>query len=322
MDLYRTAGSFERALLFLAAAPDVEKELRPVLSVMETCIPSDCWRAATLYGELYSGRPETDSKRPPFGSVEGRDLLADIAFDDGRLEEDRLRALDYLAMRCTLWPYPDAALPRIARVDRQEADALIRKATPLLRAKTERVREPAVRIIFQASHPRDGGLTEMETKSALPDLVEAYRTEPPGVVRDALAEAIRWIGGAAHWKTLTGNTQGTLITLYSFGRSGDEVKFWLNRVLSTEPVFECPTLVLSLLDEAGKPVSLQERPLPATYLPQPWEQGWEDGSGNIEVRFWTRGLAAGTWDVWVKGTTGLYAYKSPWRSEPKRFRLP
>jgi hypothetical protein len=290
--------------------------------VMDSCLPADCWRAATLYRELYGSHPETDSKRPSFGSVEGRAFLSRIAFDESRPEEDRVRALEWLLG--SLWPYSDPAMPRIGRLDRAEADALIEKAKPFLRAKSEQMRGAAVGVVFGASYPPSGSMSRMATMSALPDLVNAYRPEPPGVVRDALAVAIRRIGGADHWDKLTGNTKGTLVTLYSFGKYGEEALFMLSRTYAApaEPVTECPTMVLTQLDEDGKQVSVQERPLPATYPPDPWEKGWgTGGSGNIEVRFSTRGLASGTWEVHVKGTTG-FGEKSPWRSEPKRFRLP
>ena len=58
--------------------------------------------------------------------------------------------------------------------------------------------------------------------------------------------------------------------------------------------------------------------MPTTYLPRPWNEGWEGGV-YLPVQFSVEGLAAGTWRVGVEGTGKKEDLVLKWTAEPKTF---
>jgi hypothetical protein len=289
--------------------------------IMDSCIPIDCWDAIKLAVDIYPGaRSVPDSNAPSFGSRAGRQLLLNIAMDERAPLDDRVIAFGHLGSRSTLWPHGRTDVPQLARLDRKEQSDLIEEMIPLLSVEEPRTRAAVVRIIYAASHPADGALKEFETKQALPDLVSAYEAEPPGTTRDLLARAVREIGGADYWRELTGNPRGILVLLDGLDLHDGEVSFWLDMECAFETVYERPQLVLERLDDEGGVAERKEMPLPATYMPKPWSEGWDGAhAGNIEVRFSCAELTPGAWRVTVKGTAGQGDDRVSWVSEPKTF---
>src|SRR5262249_22831542 len=66
--------------------------------------------------------------------------------------------------------------------------------------------------------------------------------------------------------------------------------------------------------EAGK----KTMPLPTTYLPRPWNEGW-DGGAYLPVQLSVDGFAAGTWRGGVEGTGKKDQEELEWTAEPKTF---
>jgi hypothetical protein len=289
--------------------------------IMDSCIPVDCWDAIKLAMEIYPGAHSVpDSNAPSFGSRAGRELLLSIAMDERAPLDDRVIAFEHLGWRSTLWPHARRDVLRLERLDQKQQSDLIEEMTPLLGAEEPRIRAAVIRIIYTASHPADGALTEFETKQALPDLVSAYKAEPPGTTRDLLARAVREIGGEDNWRELTGNPRGILVLLNGFDLCNHDVTFWLDMECAYETVYECPQLVLERLDDEGGVAERKETPLPFTYMPKPWSEGWDGAhAGSIDVRFSCAELAPGTWRVTVKGTAGQGDDQVAWISEPRTF---
>src|SRR5262249_52993544 len=149
-------------------------------------------------------------------------------------------------------------------------------------SKEPALRAAAVEAVYALSATRDGGLTEFQTKRALPALVKAYRAEPPGSLRDRLAEAVCDIGGEKNWKVVSGTPRGLVFVLRQFGHDGRQFSFYLERRCGSDLVYERPTLVLERLDAGGKVVETREQPLPTTDMRKPWEDGW-DNSPHLGV---------------------------------------
>jgi hypothetical protein len=282
--------------------------------VLQSGGPEEGWAAAGLYAELNDGAV-LPLAAPAFAGRAGRDLLLRTALAGDRLEGDRVRALELLADVQTLWPAEDESRP--GRVLGQpEQAALIDCLTPLLGAGDPALRGAAARALRGASVPR-GGFEERASRRALPALAAAYRAEPPGVVRDALAEAVCAVGGPGPWQQLSGNPRGLLALLRDFGHQGGRAFFWLEMDLEGLSVFERPTLVLERLD-GDRVAQTMEQGLPAVNLPRPWEQGW-DGGVRLLVEFPTGRLTPGTWRARVRGTAGRAPDRVRWAAEPRTF---
>jgi hypothetical protein len=107
------------------------------------------------------------------------------------------------------------------------------------------------------------------------------------------------------------------VLLKDFGRSNEQVSFWLEVLPAAEKLYECPTLVLERLDANQKVVETKTRPLPAA-TPVRWEDRW--AGELLLVQFTREGLQPGEWRVSVRGTVGKD--KAKWASEPKSFLGP
>jgi hypothetical protein len=272
--------------------------------------PADCWAAVRLHAELNRGRVPA-SASSAFATPEGRALLLRVALDAGALAGDRLRALSLLAERATLWPEGKGGLSA-----GEQADLLDRLAR-LLGSDSGPLRAASSRAVLAASHPEEK--SGRRTKRALAALVKAYQNEGPGPARDDLAEAVCVIGGAGHWRELTGNPPGLFACLRDLAVVDGDVRFWLDlRQEGGErlTISEQPALVLERRNLLGIVVETKRLPLPVVLLPRPWSKGW-DGSVPLLVRAPVKGLAAGTWRVSVQGMAG----RQKWASEPGRIRL-
>jgi hypothetical protein len=279
--------------------------------------PEECWAAVRLYAEL-NHCAVLPLKRPCFGTPAGRDFLFQIALNERLLDGDRARAVALLSNARTLLPAADPNDPAVAPCSDEDLALLVDKLQPLLSPKSDVLRAAAAEalcVILRLRGTSDP--VRMALQNALPALDGAYKAEKPGPRRDLLVETIHGIGGAEHWKELTGNGTGLAVLLKDFGRTNEQVSFWLEVLPATEKLYECPTLVLERLDANQRVVETKTRPLPAA-TPVRWEDGW---SGELLlVQFTREGLQPGEWRVSVRGTVGKD--KAKWASESKLFPGP
>ncbi|TET39176.1 MAG: hypothetical protein E3J72_01175 [Planctomycetota bacterium] len=284
--------------------------------IMESCIQEDCWQAVKLYVEIKPTRRHgPDSNAPSFSFPEGRKLLLKVAVDKSEPKWDRWRALSFLSS--SFWSRPYENYPKSRMLDKKEQIDILDKLIPLLKVEDAELRWEVVRTIRRAS-----SRSYAYTNHALPALLEAYKVEPPGEARDELAYTIIRLGGNGLWEKLTNNPHGILVTLYSFAQHDNNISFNLNRQHGYGTVYECPVMILERLDDSGKVAETRQMPLPATYLPNPWEAGWPHSMGSINVKFSVAGFTPGKWRVTVKGTAGKDENKARWTSEPKIFNVP
>ncbi len=310
--------------------------------VCEKGRPDECWTAARLYAELNHGAA-LPLKGPYFSTPAGRDLLLRVALNDTALDGERARALTLLTHPRTLAPVADAAHPEVAPCSDADLVALVRKLMPLLETKSDTMRTAAltalrsVRLLNATAAPMMS-----EWQEVLPVLDKAYKTEKPGgVYRDLLVEMIHTIGGAEHWKDVSGNKTGMAALLRDASRSTEEVHFWLQVLPATDKIYERPTLVLERLDAKDKVLETKTLPLPVANAPR-WEEGWTPGD-LLLVQFSSAAMASapppprrgiysgpsrkpapdngqnGVWRVTVRGTVGKE--KMAWSSEPKLFPI-
>ncbi len=285
--------------------------------VLDTCEPADGWPAVKLYAELNRGT-NPPLHEPAFGMARGRALLLRVATANDVLEGDRVRALDLLGHPFTLWAGPLERLPQVQPLDAREQMELLDRLTPLLATPSAPLRAAAAAAIRRASIPDVLPDTHPHSRRALPDLVKAYRAEPPGEARDELAEAVCVVGGPKHWQELTGNPPRVLVRLRGLERREPLVYFWLNLLPCGQAVYECPTLRLERLDKANKVAEMKQIPLPVVHKDKAWGVGW-DGDSLLFVQFAVQDFKPGTWRVTVQGTAGKDKDKQKWVSEPKTF---
>jgi hypothetical protein len=271
--------------------------------VLASRIPEDCWAAVKLYAELNHGTAPP-LKGPVFGSREGRDFLLRIVLNEKALAGDRTRALRLLG-------------ESVASVTAAEGATLLDRLLPLLEEKDESFRAAAVRGAQRLA--LETGIAA-DRKRALEALVKTYQAEKPGPLRDDLAEAVCLVGGPERWQQLTGNPAGIRVFVRDLVRNGAKVSFWLGMPAGQMTVTECPTLVLQRFNHEGQLTEAGKRtlPLPATYLPRPWNEGW-DGGVYLPVQFSVEGFAAGTWRVGVEGAGKKDSDVLKWAAEPKTF---
>jgi hypothetical protein len=184
-------------------------------------LPADCWRAVQLYAEVHEGTCLGRSSET-FASVEGRRFLMDILTSTDQLEGDRLRALRLLTSPETLSPTVKA-MPWIRPADARERAALIEALLPFLSSTSSAWRRHTAEA-FSTLSPDDDPASK---EKVLVALVEAYQRERPNSARDALAEAVRVVGGAEHWQKLTNQQEGLAAYLQDIGSDGQKLRFWL-----------------------------------------------------------------------------------------------
>jgi hypothetical protein len=285
--------------------------------VCERGRPDECWAAVRLYAEL-NHCAVLPLKRPCFGTPAGREFLTQVALNDRALDGDRARALTLLSHYRTLNAAPDPSVPGGEPISDADLASLVKKLRPLVESQSEVLRDATVTALYTIGQLRGpDSPAHKELKEALPALDKAYKTEKPGPSRDRLIETIYLLGGSDHWKELSGSATGLAVLLKDFGRTNEQVYFWMAVLPATEKMYECPTLVLERLDGNQKVVETKARPLPVA-TPVRWEDGW--AGELLLVQFTREGLQPGEWRVSVRGTVGKG--KTPWASEPKQFPGP
>jgi len=283
-------------------------ERLPFRWVLQSGILPDCWQAIELYAEISSGAV-LGLKEMVFNSQEGRAFLVRMASEEHQLDGSRQRALRLLATAHTLRGK--------SALDSVEQTELLERLRPLLQARSAGLRSQAAKTILEVSRPL-GEKGEFSRK-LLPELIAAYKAEPAGVARDALAEAVCNVGGEKEWQGLTGQPMGLAAAIQTPRARQDQVLFWVVLRGREVRVTEVPTLLLERLDPAGKVLEKKSEPLPTT-LPQPggWAGGW-DGSVPLLVEFVVQPLELGNWRMRVEGVSGKERHR--WQSEPRLFKV-
>jgi len=317
-------------------------EMLPFQWVLDSGVLPDCWRAIQLYAEIHSGEC-LGLDRTIFCSPTGRAFLLHVALGDNQLEGQRRRALRLLASPATLLG-KSKALPSLppaqpsstqarsasaetgpgagasglgAPLDPREQGEILGQMKPLLQARSPALRTVAATAVLAVSRPLSG--TEPFQQRLLPALVQAYKAEKPGGARDALAEAVRLVGGEQHWQQLNGQKNGLAAYIQELHPRGDVLFFWLALRSRDLRVHELPALVLERLDKDGKVVEKKTLPLPGTNLvPGLWTAGW-DGSAPLYAQLSVAALEMGTWRLTAEGTAGKD--KVRWVSEPRLFQV-
>src|SRR5262249_38139697 len=202
-------------------------------------------------------------KRPCFGTPAGRNFLFQIALTERRLDGDRARAVALLANARTLLPDADPNDPAVAPCSDEDLGLLVEKLQPLLASKSDVLRAAAVEALCVFLRLR-GTAEPVRTalQNALPALHGAHNAEQPGRRRALLVETSHGIGGPDHWKTLPGSDAGAAMMLKDFGRTNEQLFFWLEGLPATEKLYECPTEVLERRDGNRRLVETKTRPLP------------------------------------------------------------
>ncbi len=291
--------------------------------IMESFVIEDCWKAVELHAELNPGSSSgPDADISPFACPEGRKLLLDMSLNVARPAVERRCALYW--MRSSLWPYPRRERPaHIKYVDRDEQLVITNGLVSLLQAGDEKIRRAALWALYDACRSPSGVDTGFDTEEVVLALVAAYQSEPPGKLRNSLANAIAGTVSKELWEELTGNPRGILVVIDDFVLNEGRASFSLNMENTWERVFECPALVLERVDDSNKVVENRQIPLPVTYLPKPWEEGWfGDGTQHAAVSFPDAGLTQGRWRLTVEGTAGKGKEKVSWTSEHWVFEIP
>lgn len=294
--------------------------------ILESCRAEDAWRALQLFDEIAEDSGYgPDGNVPTFASPEGRRLLLGIVTDPKQPEKDRQRALCHLSR--SFWPrhHRRREFPHLANITPQEQAEIIEKTAPFLKSKEAEFRRLAVRALACASSARDGNLKHRDTRAALPLLIEAYRREPPGSVRNQLAETVRDLSGEQTWQEVSGNSDRMLVVLYSFGMNSnygwEKISFNMNMSLlggKIRGIYRQPTLIVERLDQNAEVVQRKTMPLPVSYPKNIWVKGWTNQVISVEVP--SAGMAEGTWRFVVEGVAGKDR-RTKWRSEPGLFRL-
>jgi hypothetical protein len=284
--------------------------------IFESEIPRDCWAAIKQYAELNQGHIPW-LRSPAFGTRAGRRLLLSVVLDENALLGDRARALTLLKSAWTLWPATAGEDRAVEPLGEREQTALIDQVTPLLKNAYPRIRAAAAQALLEASSPKEEKFRASGTQRALPALTEAYRKEPPGSVRDALAEAVAGVAGPKGWEELSGNAHGVVVFLDPRSGKDAEGYCWIVAPQANAEIQEKPTLVLERLDEKQNIVEKKEQPLDHMKM-----GGWPTDPGADYCRLFDFSMAdytPGVWRMTVKGVAG--DDKAPWTSEPRLLRL-
>jgi hypothetical protein len=284
-----------------------ELERQPLVWALQGGTPAEAWRALQVYAELNEGACAPEAVGA-FASRAGRRLLVDVARDGGQLQGARARALKLLAAPGV---YAAAGGPLSEAEHTELLDGLL----PLLADKSSPLRGLAALAVGQVCSSPGRGNPPPER--ALAALAKAYKAEPPGPARNALAATAYDLGGAERWRGLSGQPHGLFALLADLGQRDGKVYFWLAYRSDGLKVFECPSLVLERVDEGGKPQQTKSVPLPATAAPA-WAQGWAPG-GLLHAELSVADLKPGTWRLRVTGKAG--PDKVPWSSEPRTFQI-
>lgn len=291
-----------------------ELELLAFRWVLDSGILPDCWRAVEHYAEIHTGQCLA-ADHPAFASHAGRAYLANLASDDSQLDGARRRALRLLASPLILRPQP--RWPNASPMDAAEQSELLDRLNRLLVVRSEATRAMAARAILEISRPLPG-MTD-HARRALPELVRTYRLERPGTARNALAQAVRQIGGAQHWKEVTGLTHGLAGLIQDLESRGEQLHFWLALDTGGLRVQQPPMLVMERLGFLNRVLERKTLPLPVpAALAVNWTTGW-DGAVPLYVEASVTGLEPGAWRILVEGTAG--PDKAPWRTEPRLIKI-
>ena len=289
--------------------------------VFETHIPRDCWEGVKLYSQLHDGwNPWLQT--PAFGTRAGRKLLLSVVVDDNALDANRARALELLALSETLWSpptwlrRPGASEP----LDEAEQINLIDRITPLLKNTYPRARGGAAKSLLEMSSPQPDSLKSFRTQRALSALTAAYKEEPPGWTRNALAEAVGIMADPKQWEELTGNAYGVVAILNTDCRQGAEAFCTVVALRAKAKIQDDPMFVLERIDDKRNVVETTKIGLEhvkhhGLYI-WPSERPVDFCE---EFKFSMADFTPGVWRMTVKGFAG--DDKAPWSSEPCILRL-
>jgi hypothetical protein len=293
----RNPGGYVKGAVDLDTRGWGELQLLPFTRVLEGRVPADCWRAVSLYAELHGGAAPPGAAAA-FASREARALLLAVARDGRQLAGQRARALRLLGE-----PAVSAAVP----ADGGEREALLGGLLPLLGDREPARRGLAARAVAQAC-----GRERPPPERVVEALARAYKAEPPGPARNALAETLYDLAGPGRWPVPAGRPRGGLALIRDLGLRDNKLFFWVT--LRAEPaasVREPPTLMLERLGDDGSVAETKKQPL---RLPSP---DWHGGPLYAEAVH--TDLKPGTWRLRVTGVTG--PEKAAWESEPRTLRV-
>ncbi len=289
--------------------------------VFESHIPRDCWEAVKLYALLHEGwNPWLQTAA--FGTRTGRKLLLSVAVDGNALDANRARALELLALSGTLWSPPTWLVDRGASepLDEAEQISLIEKITPLLKHAYPRTRAGAAQALLEMSLPQSDSLKSFHTQRAMSALTAAYREEPPGYTRDALAEAVGSIAGPKRWEELTGNAHGVVAILHSSCGKSADASCTVVALRAKAKVQDDPLFVFERIDDKGNvaetiKLGLEHSKHPGLYM---WLSE-RPAAFCQDFNFSMADFTPGVWRLTVEGFAG--DDKAPWSSEPCILRL-
>ncbi len=303
--------------------------------IFESRVPEDCWAAVQVHVELNRGGLPCLPCGPvgmwAFSTRAGRSFLLKVASDDGLLIGPRVRALELLCEKDTVWPLRVEGAPDVEKPDETEQAELIDRAIPLLKDASNAVRAAVADVLVAASMPGGAALESRCIQRPLPALISAYKRQPPGETRDRLADAAHYIGGRKAWEEATGNGHGVMAVFRAAAGANDD--YLIGDFVTTPETnddgssFDAPKLLLERLDEKGLVLETKELPPDKLYIAEPVGPingiglglGGPAAGGPVPVRFSIEGYAPGVWRMTAKGYAG--ADKAPWTSEPRLLRL-
>jgi hypothetical protein len=276
-------------------------QLLPFTRVLQGRLPDDCLRAVDQYAELNHGATPPGAAAA-FASREGRARLLAEARDGRQMDGHRARALRLLG---------DRAVTESDRPDAQERGELLDGFLEFVKDRTPSRRGLAalavVRVAIDDGTPNDRAVNALQS---------AYKAEPPGPVRNSLAEALYGLLGPQRWASFSGRPGGSLALLQDLQIRNDRLFFWLT--LKSEPapaVTELPILLAERLDAKGAVVETKKVPVP---LPGTGRTaGWTGGPLYYERTH--TDLKPGTWRLRATGVTGRD--KRAWESEPRTLQI-
>ncbi|HVS34044.1 MAG TPA: hypothetical protein VMS17_00585 [Gemmataceae bacterium] len=286
----------------------------------------DIWAAVDLYAQLNRGGLPGGVGNA-FATSAGRDLLLSVGTDNGILIGRRVRALELLSYQ--LWPQGRKTRPGAERLDSKEQAALIDRVAPLLKQPDQTLRIAAASLLLDASAPPGEALESCGTQRALPALLNAYKDQPPGPARNALARAVNGIAGAKQWQELTGNGQGLLAVFEDPGtywrgampdlpgRQTTDFYCWLAFQHWHFRFGVKATLVLEQLDEKGKVVESKEvADNSIFFMPTAPDRPEVDYPAYVNLS-----MAGFTPGLWRMTARGVAEDGGKWTSEPRILRL-
>jgi hypothetical protein len=282
-------------------------EREPFRWLLEGAGPEQAWQAVRLHARVHHGELPPDASAA-FASPAGREFLRRVLADPARLEGDCTRAVRLLSQPGTLLGGDQPITPAERVKLLKDLSGLLASASPLVRRRAAEALTAVSQLV---------GETGEFDRTALPALEKAYEAAAPGETRNALAEAVRVLGGGKRWRERTGQAGGLAAYLRDLGGRDGKLTFALE-LRPAHRVHEAPALQLERLDAVGKVAERKTLPLAAEPAPA-WTEGW-DTSSLLPAELVVKDLQPGTWVVRATGTVGQDKQQK-WTSEPRRFRV-